>query len=72
MPSADAGEELNAVHQLAQEKTNQISKQQRFIVMDDFNAKVGVGIEHPCCSRFGLGEKNERGQKMLDWLRTTL
>jgi len=36
--------------------------------MGDFNAKIGADISHSSCGKFVLGETNERGEMLLDWL----
>lgn len=69
LPTAEAEEEeSNEQYRLLQETVNLIPRQHRMIVMGDFNAKIGENTEHPCCGRFGLGEMNDRGAKLLDWL----
>ena len=37
------------------------------IVMGDMNAKVGNGRHEDIVGQYGLGEKNTRGQKLIDW-----
>jgi len=35
--------------------------------MGDMNAKVGNGRHEDIVGQYGLGEKNTRGQKLIDW-----
>lgn len=37
------------------------------IVMGDFNAKIGEDIVHGVVGRFGLGERNERGDRLVQF-----
>ena len=37
------------------------------IVMGEMNAKVGNGRHEDIVGQYGLGEKNTRGQKLIDW-----
>ncbi len=39
-------------------------------MMGDFNAQIGANhLDTSCtCGKFGLGERNDRGQLFLDWL----
>ena len=39
------------------------------IVMGDFNAKVGQGHEEQIVGPHGLGIRNERGERLIDWCR---
>lgn len=43
----------------------------RLIVMGDFNAKMGKGTQHATCGMFELGELNERGKLLLNWMDET-
>ena len=36
--------------------------------MGDFNAKVGNGQFEECIGPFGLGERNERGERLIDFV----
>ena len=47
---------------------NKIPSKEHLIIMGDFNAKIGEGTLHPSCGKFGLGESNAKGEKLLDWL----
>lgn len=38
-------------------------------MMGDFKAKIGANNLQVMCRKFGLGEANQRGQLLLNWLR---
>lgn len=40
--------------------------------MGDFNDKIGEDIVHPTCGKSGIGEKNEHGNLLLDWMEDNL
>jgi hypothetical protein len=40
------------------------------IVMGDWNAKVGEQQEYPVTGKFGLGDRNDRGQRLVDFCWT--
>lgn len=37
------------------------------IVLGDFNAKVGESLQNECMGSFGLGERNDRGDRLLQF-----
>ena len=37
------------------------------ILIGDWNAKVGEQLEHPVTGKFGLGNRNDRGQRLVDF-----
>ena len=39
--------------------------------MGDFNARIGENHPHVSCGMFGLGETNERGEMLLDWMEAS-
>lgn len=41
------------------------------IIMGDLNAKVGIGGEEGIVSNFGLGIRNERGERIENFVRKT-
>ena len=50
------------------EKAKRISKSQEIlIIMGDFNAKVGNEKHEDIVGNFGLGERNERGERLIEW-----
>ena len=43
-------------------------QKKRLVVMGDFNSQIGANCQHLSCGKFGIGEGNDRGQLLLDWL----
>ena len=41
------------------------------ILMGDWNAKVGEQLEHPVTGKFGLGNRNDRGQRLVGFCWTS-
>ena len=39
------------------------------LVMGDWNAKIGCGVEQPMVGGYSLGSRNERGDLLVDWYR---
>lgn len=42
-----------------------IQKSDMGVVMGDFNSKIGRGLQGQCVRAFGLGERNERGDRLI-------
>ena len=69
MPTTEAeDEEVLAIYAMLQKVVEECPKKDRLVVMGDFNAQIGANRQHMSCGRFGVGEGNERGQMLLDWL----
>ena len=50
-----------------EEARKQAKEHEINIVMGDFNAKVGRGGDGDTVGEFGLGERNERGDRLVEW-----
>jgi exonuclease III len=52
-----------------QQEINRISKQDKLIVMGDFNVKVGIGdaSNRGTVGCYGIADQNERGERLLDF-----
>ena len=37
------------------------------LVMGDWNAKIGCGVEQPMVGGYGPASRNERGDLLVDW-----
>ncbi|GFO13242.1 craniofacial development protein 2 [Plakobranchus ocellatus] len=48
----------------------QCKSQDPLIIMDDFNAKVGTEKVDDIVEKHGLGIRNERGEKLIEWCQT--
>jgi hypothetical protein len=66
--SASEEDEVKEVYASIQRVVDSIPGRERLIVMGDFNAKIGANHAHPACGKFGLGDTNERGEMLLDWM----
>ena len=69
-PTADSDEETleNFYGQLDTAK-RQCKRHEFTVVMGDMNAKVGEGREEDIVGPFGLGERNERGDRFVEWCK---
>jgi len=56
------------VYTKIQKEIDEILKRERLVIMGDFNAKIGSNKVHVACGKFGLGETNERGEMLPDWM----
>ena len=69
MPTTEAEDvEVLTVYAKLQKVIDECPKKDQLVVMGDFNAQIGVNQQHVSCGKFGLGERNDRGQLLLDWL----
>ena len=69
MPTSEAeDEEILSIYAMLQKVVDECPKKDRLMVMGDFNAQIGANRHHLSCGRFGVGEGNDRGQTLLDWL----
>src|SRR5438552_15966083 len=41
------------------------------IIMGDFNAKVGAGRFENVVGEYGLGERNARGERFIEWCKAS-
>ena len=71
-PTEPADKEAkNELYNLLQEQISRVPKHDILIVMGDMNAKVGLenkGYES-CIGKFGLGDRNNNGERFLDFCR---
>ena len=72
-PTTDAQEEeMDEFYGQLQRVIDIVAGRDILIVMGDCNAKIGVdqeGLWRDCRSRSGLGERNERGERLLQFCR---
>ena len=67
-PTEDSTEEeLEEFYEELTRLTEQCKNHDVNIVMADMNAKVGNGSDGDIVGQYGLGKKNNRGQKLIDW-----
>ena len=67
-PTTDHDEDtMESYYQKLDEVRRQAKTHEITIIMGDLNAKVGVGREEEVVGCFGLGERNERGDRWVEW-----
>uniref|UniRef100_A0A914XJB6 Endonuclease/exonuclease/phosphatase domain-containing protein n=1 Tax=Plectus sambesii TaxID=2011161 RepID=A0A914XJB6_9BILA len=65
-PTTDANEEdIERFYADLQQAIDQAPAKDAILIAGDFNAKVGAGEEPPVAGRFGLGERNEAGDRLV-------
>lgn len=70
-PTADAeDEDIEQFYNQVQDEIDRTSRQDLLIFMGDLNAKVGQGKHGNITGRFGLGERNEAGDRLIDFCTT--
>ena len=69
-PTADAEEEeIEHFYDSIDSVIRECKRHEINIFMGDFNAKVRQGREEQIVGPHGLGIRNERGEKLIDWCR---
>ena len=67
-PTSEANEnELESFYTDVQEAFNIAKNHEVNIVMGDLNAKIGKGKEDSLIGQFGLGDRNERGDRFAQF-----
>uniref|UniRef100_A0A8D8SK11 Craniofacial development protein 2 n=1 Tax=Cacopsylla melanoneura TaxID=428564 RepID=A0A8D8SK11_9HEMI len=67
-PTADkADEEVEAMYQDLQNLLKTTKQEDVNIIIGDFNAKVGSEAVDGCTGMFGLGDRNERGDRLVEF-----
>ncbi|GFO24182.1 craniofacial development protein 2-like [Plakobranchus ocellatus] len=70
-PTANSNDEdLDKFYNDLDTAKTQCKSQDPLIIMDDFNAKVGTEIVDDIVGKHGLGIRNERGEKLIEWCQT--
>ena len=67
--SAHDDEEVEKFYEDLDFAMKQLKSQDVKIVMGDFNAKVGNSRTEDIVGPWGLGDRNERGERLIDWCR---
>lgn len=72
MPTtAHSDEEIEEMYESIEELINDGSKDDFVVCMGDFNAVIGEGKDQSEVGEFGLGQRNERGEMLVDFCRRT-
>ena len=67
-PTAEADDEtLESFYEQLDRAKKQCKGHEFTVMMGDMNAKVGVGREENVVGPYGLGERNERGNRFVEW-----
>ena len=63
-------EEVDTVYEKLQELVDAQKGSDHVVIMGDWNAVVGEGRDELVVGKFGLGLKNERGEKLIDFRKS--
>jgi len=67
-PTSDSSDEDIDTFYAEVEQANKLSKSKEVvIIMGNFNSKIGKGKHEDIVGNYGLGERNERGERLLEW-----
>ncbi|GFN90350.1 craniofacial development protein 2-like protein [Plakobranchus ocellatus] len=70
-PTANSNDEdLDKFYNELDTAKTQCKSQDPLIIMGDFNAKVGTEKVDDIVGKHGLGIRNERGEKLIEWCQT--
>lgn len=70
-PTTDAEEEdVDQFYNQVQDEVDRTRSQDMLIIMGDFNAKVGHGKQGNTVGNFGLGNRNEAGDRLVEFCTT--
>ena len=67
--SAHSDEEMDAVCDKLEQISQTVKGRENLIVMGDWNAVVGEQKEENCVGEFGLGRRNDRGQRLIEFCK---
>ena len=67
--SAHSDEEVEAVYEKLEQLSQNVKGTEYLIVMGDWNAVVGEQKEENCVGEFGLGRRNDRGQRLIEFCK---
>lgn len=60
-------EELDEFYEMVEQAMRHCKPHEINLVMGDLNAKIGEGREGEVVGPFGLGRRNERGERLVEW-----
>jgi len=62
-------EEVDEIYETIEKRLENTKGKDYTIIMGDWNASVGEGEEEGYIGKYGLGKRNERGQKLVEFCR---
>jgi len=69
-PTSDSTEEeIDDFYEHIESALQQCKSQENTIILGDFNAKVGEGRQENVVGPHGLGTRNERGDRLVEWAK---
>ena len=70
-PTSSSSEEaVEKFYEDIETAKKQSKSQEVTIIMGDFNAKIGNKCEGITVGSYGLGERNDRGEKLVEWCKS--
>ena len=70
MPTtAHEEEDVDNIYEVLEEKMSKIKGKEYTVIMGDWNASVGEGGEENYIGKYGLGKRNDRGQKLVEFCK---
>jgi len=70
MPTINANdEEVEEVYAGIEELIKLTKGEDNLIIMDDWNAVVEEGVDGQLVSHYGLGVRNDRGERLVDFCK---
>ena len=69
-PTTDHSDtELNEFYEDVQRACDQAKSTDVLIILGDMNAKIGIGKEGTVVGEYGIGERNERGNRLVEFCK---
>ena len=65
--STHTEEEIDEVYEQIEEVLGEVKGKENLIIMGDWNAVVGEGKEGPSVGNFGLGKRNAKGERLVEF-----
>lgn len=70
MPTTDhEDEEVEEIYEQIEKILDRLRSDLNVVVMGDFNAIVGEGSDEKVIGKYGLGKRNDRGQRMIEFCK---
>ena len=60
-------EDLDEFYEMVEQAMRQCKPHEIILIMGDLNAKIGEGREGEVVGPFGLGVRNEKGERLVEW-----